>query len=375
MALSPAKAPARSRLGKALAGLLLSASILLPGEGWFGGGVGSSPAQAAAASGTSTRKGASGTSNQGSKKTSTGKTTRSTTGTQGKSTAKRSSGNKVGSTTKSKTRTRTTVRKKNRKRTRAARPARGVNARAAFLIDAQTGEILFDKNGGTPMPIASLTKLMTAMVFVETDPDLSKRVMVSREDLAASGKSQLRAGEVVTLRDLLHASLLASDNAATKSLVRNSGVESGEFLKRMNRRSQVMGLTNTRFVEFTGLSDQNVSSAHEYAQILKMASQQPLISHVTTLPDYTFRSSRRDHYLVNTNRLCRYGVFDVKGGKTGFISRSGYCLATWVSTKSRDVIAVVFGAPSNSARFAETRRLIDRVAVRPAPATGSGPRT
>jgi len=101
----------------------------------------------------------------------------------------------------------------------------------------------------------------------------------------------------------------------------------------------------------------------EDAQILKTASLHPLIAHITTLPDYEYRSSTRDHYLVNTNRLCRYGIFDVKGGKTGYISESGYCLATWVSTRTRDVIAVVLGAPSNPARFAETRKMIDRMAL------------
>lgn len=325
VALSPALAPARSRLGKALPGLILSALLLhagtfLPREIVLG--TGSGVAEAAA------------TATKSKKKTTT-------------ATKKR------------------TTRKKSRSKSRRARPANYVNARAALLIDAQTGEVLYDKNSGTPMPIASLTKLMTAMVFLESKPDLGKRVMVSREDLAGSGKTQLRSGEVLTLRDLLHASLLSSDNAATKSLVRNSGLGAEEYLARMNRKSAVLGLPNTHFVEFTGLSEQNVSSAAEYAQILKTASLHPLIGHITTLPDYTFRTSKRDHHLVNTNRLCRYGVFEVKGGKTGFISEAGYCLATWVSTSSRDVIAVVLGAPSNPARFAEARRLIDRLAVAP----------
>jgi D-alanyl-D-alanine endopeptidase (penicillin-binding protein 7) len=327
VALSPALAPARSRLGKALPGfvlsvLLLHAGTFLPRETVLG--TGSGVAEAATATAKSKKK-----------------------------------------TTTSKKRT--TTRKKTRSKSRYARvrPANYVNARAALLIDAQTGEVLYDKNSGTPMPIASLTKLMTAMVYLESKPDLGKRVMVSREDLAGSGKSQLRTGEVLTMRDLLHASLLSSDNAATKSLVRNSGIEPEEYLARMNRKSSVMGLANTHFVEFTGLSEQNVSSAAEYAQILKTAALHPLIAHITTLPDYTFRTSKRDHHLVNTNRLCRYGIFDVKGGKTGFINESGYCVATWVSTATRDVIAVILGAPSNPARFAEARRLIDRLAVAP----------
>jgi D-alanyl-D-alanine endopeptidase (penicillin-binding protein 7) len=316
LALPPALAPARSRLGKALSGVFLSVCLLFSGLG--------DAAEAATKS-----------------------STKSPTKTSSKSvTSKKSSATKK-STRKKRTRS---------KKARAPRPAR-----AALVMDARTGEVLYERNAGAPMPIASLTKLMTATVLLETKPDLARRIMVSREDLAGSGKSQLRSGEVVTMRDLVHLSLLSSDNAATKCLVRNSGLESSEFLSRMNRKAQVMGLQHTHFVEFTGLSELNVSSAQEYAQILKMAGQVPLIAHITTLPDYAFRSSKRDHHLVNTNRLARYGVFEVKGGKTGFINESGYCLATWVSTRARDVITVVLGAPNSSARFAETRKLIDRV--------------
>jgi D-alanyl-D-alanine endopeptidase (penicillin-binding protein 7) len=335
----------RSRVGLVFGGLFLSASLLLPGELSFAPGSGSTGTAEAATS------------------SSAGKTS---------STAKKSGGKKV-SSSKSTAKKKRSTKKKRRSRRGYARPSNGVNARAVVVIDARTGEVLFDKNSGTPMPIASLTKLMTAMVLIETKPELSRRVMVTREDMAGSGRSQLRVGEVVTMRDLLHLALLSSDNAATKSLVRNSDLSPEEFLARMNRKSQVMGLSNTRFVEFTGLSEQNVSTATEYAQILKTAGNEPLIQHITTLPDYTFRSSKRDHHLVNTNRLCRYGVFDVRGGKTGFISEAGYCLATWVSTSTRDVISVVLGAPSNSARFALTRRLIDKWAAAPVPTAQAHP--
>ncbi len=351
IALSPALAPARSLLGKALSGLVLSALLIHPGEEWLsrvlpqGSTPGLASGVAEAATAAPARKSAKRTTR-----------TRTTTAQRLRTTRPK----------KTVVRARAPRRAKaGRRGHRVARSANYVNARAALLIDAQTGEVLYEKNSGTPMPIASLTKLMTAMVFLESKPDLGKRVMVSREDLAGSGRTQLRAGEVLTERDLLHASLLSSDNAATKSLVRNSGIAPEEYLARMNRKSQVLGLPNTHFVEFTGLSEMNVSSASEYAQILKTASLHPLIAHITTLPDYTFRTSKRDHHLVNTNRLCRYGVFDVKGGKTGFINESGYCVATWVSTASREVIAVVLGAPSNPARFAEARRLIDRLAVAP----------
>lgn len=343
----PAHVPVRSLYGRVLGGLFLSAALLLPGDFSF------APVAAEAAAASSSAKGTTTRAKAGSTKASAGR----------KSTAKKS------------VRKKATAKKRSTRGKRRAKPrvTNGVNARAALVIDARTGEILFDKNSGKQMPIASLTKLMTAMVLIESKPDLSRRVMVTRADLAGSGRTQLRNGELVTMRDLLHLALLSSDNAATKALVRNSDLSPEEFLARMNRKAQVMGLHQTRFVEFTGLSEQNVSTATEYAQILKLAGNEPLIQHVSTLPDYTFRGSKGNHHIVNTNRLCRYGVFDVRGGKTGFINEAGYCLATWVSTRTRDVISVVLGAPSNSARFAETRRLIDRWSVAPVapPAKGA----
>ena len=338
----PVPSAVHPRVIQALAGMFLAASLVLPGDLPVTPGADGGVAEAAATT-------------AGKKRTTTAKKSTSKAGAKKSVSTKKRASSKV---------------TKKRSRGRARRPAKvtgGVNARAALIIDARTGEVLFDKNSSTPMPIASLTKLMTAMVFIESKPEISRRVMVTREDLAGSGRTKLRAGEVVALRDLLHLALLSSDNAATKSLVRNSGLPREEFLARMNRKAQVMGLHQTRFVEFTGLSEQNVSTATEYAQILKTAANEPLIQHISTLPDYTFRSSRGDHHMVNTNRLCRFGIFDVRGGKTGFISEAGYCLATWVSIRSRDVISVVLGAPSNTIRFSETRRLIDRWAAAPAP--------
>lgn len=232
-------------------------------------------------------------------------------------------------------------------------------SRAAVIMDASTGEILFEKNAGSPRPIASLTKLMTNVVFLETDPDLDRECTISRDDVLGSGHTQLRPGEVVTVRQLLYHSLMSSDNAATKALVHNSGIPSDEFLDRMNRKADVLGLHNTRFVEFTGLDPQNQASAEDIAQLLKYAAQRPLIAEITSSPEYEYRSSRRVHHLVNSNRLTRYGQLDVLSGKTGFISSSGYCVATWVRQGTRDLITVVLGAPSNPARFNETRRLLD----------------
>jgi D-alanyl-D-alanine endopeptidase (penicillin-binding protein 7) len=271
--------------------------------------------------------------------------------TSKRTTAKKSTSKKKTSKSKRK--------KKGSKSRRRSVPLYG--SRAAFIMDAKTGEVLFEKNAGSPLPVASLTKLMTTITFLETEPDLDRTVAVAREDLTGSGKTQLRSGEKLTVRDLLYHSLMSSDNAATKTLVRISGVPSDEFLARMNRKANVLGLHGTRFVEFTGLDAGNISTAADMAQLLKYASGQTVIAHVTSQPEYFYRSSRRAHHLVNTNRLARYHQLEVKSGKTGYISKAGYCLAMWVRSGSRDLIAVVLGAPSNPARFAETRRILQEL--------------
>ena len=238
-------------------------------------------------------------------------------------------------------------------------PAGGVYARNAILVDPGTGEVLFEKNAASPVPIASLTKLMTALVFLEQKPDLGRDVLVSSVELEGAGHSQLRAGEEVALGDLLHMSLMCSDNVATRVLARESGLSPDDFLARMNRKAIELGLTGTRFVEFTGLDERNVSTAADVARMLHAAAHDPLIQEITTTREYAFRSSRRLHELRNTDRLL-YGRYDVLGGKTGFISESGYCFATWIRTESRDLIAVVLGAPTAATRFADTLRLIQK---------------
>ncbi len=263
--------------------------------------------------------------------------------------------------TSSKTSVQKSNTKKSSKKKRKKRRAPASGSQAALIMDAHTGDILYEKNGGQTRSIASLTKLMTAMVYLETEPDLSRKVKVQKADLLGSGKTQLRTGEVVTLHDLLYHSLMSSDNAATKTLVRESGLSRDEFLARMNRKGSVLGLNATHFVEFTGLDAGNVSSAFDLANLLRHALRHPEISRITSASEHTYRSSRRAHHLVNTNRLTRYGTMDVRGGKTGYIRASGYCLVTCVREAGRELVSVVLGSPSNPARFNETNILLGKV--------------
>jgi len=239
-------------------------------------------------------------------------------------------------------------------------PEGGVYARNAILLDPLTGEVLFEKNASRSVPIASLSKLMTALVFLEQKPDLDKQVTVRTEELAGAGHTQLRRGEVVPLGELLHMSLMCSDNCATRVIALESGLAPDEFIARMNTKSIELGLTGTRFVEFTGLNEHNVSTAADVARLLHAAANEPLIAEITTTRSYDFHTARRWHTIGNTNRLL-YGRYEVLGGKTGFIQPAGYCFATWVRAQGRDLIAVVLGAPTNATRFADAVRLIQKV--------------
>ena len=248
-------------------------------------------------------------------------------------------------------------------RRRWRRPPGGVVwARKAILLDPYTDSVLYEKDSGTPAPIASLTKLMTAMVFLEQNPDLRRPVEVTTVELRGGGHTQLRNREVVPLYDLLHMSLMCSDNVATRVLVRESGLDFEEFMGRMNHKAKDLGLEHTHFVEGTGLDERNVSTAADIAKLLRVAADNALIRDITTTDLYLFRSSRRPHQIVNSNRLLKSRYCEVSCGKTGFILEAGYCVATWVRARGRDMIAVVLGAPTNATRFADVVRLVQLTA-------------
>ncbi len=251
------------------------------------------------------------------------------------------------------------VRRAHRSRRARRPPPGGVYARCAVVVDPVSGKVLYEKNADLAMPIASITKLMTAMVFLEQKPDLTREVEVTREELYQGGHSQLRNHEVVPLVDLLHMSLMCSDNVATRVLARESGLSNGDFLARMNAKTQELGLKGTRFVDPTGLNQNNIATASDVARMLQTAAADPLIHSITTTSSYEFSTGRREHQISNTNRLLK-SRFQILGGKTGYIHQAGYCFATWLRADGRDLIAVVLGAPTNATRFADVVRLVQR---------------
>ena len=253
-----------------------------------------------------------------------------------------------------------------RKRRRALRlpevTASGIprlHVKAAYVEDVASGRVLFQKNPERVYPIASLTKLITVMVLLDTNPVWDRVVEIVPEDVKNSSRSRIRPREEISIRDLIHAALMSSDNVATKALARTCGVSREEFVHRMNVKADSLGLTGTRFVEPTGLSEQNVATAQACARLLRAASNSEIVSAIMQKESYEFTSNRKIHRLVNTNRLLR-SKWRVTAGKTGFIHEAGYCLVTNIETeKGEKITAVVLGAPSNALRFAEARRILD----------------
>ena len=238
-------------------------------------------------------------------------------------------------------------------------PTPRLGAQAAIILDPVTGETLWERNSHEPRAIASITKVMTVMLFLEPHPDLSRDVVISRQDVHQASTTYLRRGERVTLRDLVHLALVASDNAAARALARVSAWGSKRFVARMNAKAAELGLTQTRFADPSGLDEGNVSSAYDVSRLILAASERPAVAEIMRKRTYQVHTSRRVRDIRSTNRLLGTRV-DVMAGKTGYIDKAGYCLATLVQLDDgRTVSVVVLGARSSSGRFSEARGLVD----------------
>ena len=242
----------------------------------------------------------------------------------------------------------------------AGLPAPRLRAEAAVVYDPASHEILWESNSLSRRPIASITKVMTALVFLEQGPDLDADVVVSRRDVRRASTTYLRRGERVSLYDVLHLALVASDNAAARVLARVSPWGTRGFVEQMNATAAAMGLRGTAFTEPSGLDSGNVSTAYDVSRLIAEATRRPVISTIMRKQSHSLRTGRRLR-VRNTNHLLR-GRLLVHGGKTGYIDAAGYCLATVVKLPGRDPLSiVVLGAGSNARRFGEVRRLADWV--------------
>jgi D-alanyl-D-alanine endopeptidase (penicillin-binding protein 7) len=234
-----------------------------------------------------------------------------------------------------------------------------VHAAAAIIYDPETNKVLWEENSQDQRSIASITKMMTAVVFMESNPDLSAQVLVDRADTFQASTTHLRSNDHVSVDDLLHLLLIASDNAAARVLARISPYGAEGFIVRMNEKAADLGLTATHYADPSGLLSDNVSSAYDMARLITFVSNDDRIASVMRTPEYSLFIGRRPITIHSTNHLLGRPGVDVLAGKTGFISKAGYCLATLLRLPSsnQQVAVVVLGARSNAGRFMETQNL------------------
>lgn len=234
-------------------------------------------------------------------------------------------------------------------------------AEAAIIYNSANGQVLWESNSQDQRSIASITKVMTAVVFMEDSPDLSEEIVVQPSDVRAASTTYIRSGYRITKGDLLHLTLMASDNAAARALARVSSYGSEAFIARMNTKAADLGLKSTSYADPSGLLSANVSSAYDMAKLITYVSTDERISSIMRMPTYTVTAGRRQINIHSTNQLVMKGDVDVQAGKTGFIRNSGYCLATLLRLPQGgpEVAVVVLGAKSNAGRFMETRHLFN----------------
>ncbi|MGE5244347.1 MAG: D-alanyl-D-alanine carboxypeptidase family protein [Betaproteobacteria bacterium] len=241
-----------------------------------------------------------------------------------------------------------------------------IRAAAAIIYNPDTNEVIWEENSQDQRSIASITKVMTATVFLEDDPDLSQTTRIIRSDVYRASTTHLQANDVVTAGDLLHLLLIASDNAAARALARISPYGADGFITRMNEKAAELGLDSTHYADPSGLLSENVSSAYDMARLIAYASGDDRIASIMRTQEYTVHTTRRDIVFHSTDHLLGRDDVDVRAAKTGFISKAGYCLATLLRLPQSDqhVAVVVLGAPSNAGRFLEVRNLFSWLSTR-----------
>ena len=229
----------------------------------------------------------------------------------------------------------------------------------ALVLDQTNSEVLFEKNAGVALPIASITKLMTGLVVVEAQQDMDEMLTVSDDDVDREKftTSRLRVGSRLSRREMLHIALMSSENRAAAALGRNypGGIQG--FVAAMNAKARELGMSDTRYVDSSGLSSRNVASARDLAKLVMAAHQQPLLREFSTDPGSSVAASGRMVQYRNTNYLVSLPDWDIGLQKTGFINEAGRCLVMQTIIQGRAVIMVFLDSKGKQSRTADAGRM------------------
>ncbi|WP_420795896.1 D-alanyl-D-alanine endopeptidase [Candidatus Symbiobacter mobilis] len=229
----------------------------------------------------------------------------------------------------------------------------------ALVVDQHTNEVLLRKNDAAVLPIASLTKLMTALVLLDAHLPMQERITITEEDndTVKGTSSRLVVGAELTRGELLHLALMSSENRAAHALARTTPGGVPAFVVKMNEKAQRLGMRDTSFVEPTGLSSRNQSSAHDLVKLVDNAHQQPLLRQLTTSPRHYVEVGNRVLEYHNTNRLVKNPSWNIGLQKTGYIAEAGQCLVMQVRVAGRALIMVFLDSAGKLSRIGDAARV------------------
>ena len=243
----------------------------------------------------------------------------------------------------------------------------------ALIVDESTGEIIYSKNAESRTSIASITKLMTAMVALDAGLPLSEKITISNDDIdrVKGTRSRLNVGLSLTRRELLHLALMSSENRASSALGRSYPGGAHAFIAAMNKKALRLGMINTQFADASGLRSENQSTAEDLARMVRAAHTYPIIHELTTAPSYDlqtpiYRQARklaqkklvlRNIAFRNTNKLVNEKDWQIGISKTGFISEAGHCLVMQATIANQDLIIVLLDASGKYMRIDDAERV------------------
>ncbi|WP_374703331.1 D-alanyl-D-alanine endopeptidase [Cupriavidus pauculus] len=253
--------------------------------------------------------------------------------------------------------------------------ALSLRSSVALVMDQNTNEVLFQKNPTAVLPIASITKLMTALVVMDSHLPMDEMLTVSEDDRDTEkhSSSRLRFGTTLTRHEMLLLALMSSENRAASVLGRSYPGGLPAFVGAMNKKARELGMNDSHFVDSSGLSSSNVSSAMDLARLVNAAYRNPTIREFSTQPEHEVSVSGRTMHYVSTNRLVRGGSWDIGLQKTGYISEAGQCLVMQTRVNDRNVVMVFLDSVGKLSRFADATRVRSWLEHQP-PSAGGQPR-
>lgn len=234
-----------------------------------------------------------------------------------------------------------------------------LKSNVAYVVDQTSSKVLFEKNSNVSLPIASITKLMTSLIVVESNQDMNEIIEVTNEDLdkEKSTGSRLRIGAKLSRADMLHIALMSSENRAASALGRNYVGGLPAFVAAMNAKATQLGMVDTRYVDSTGLSSQNVASARDLVKLINAAYQHQVIREYSTDSKYVVNPSGRPLHYSTTNKLVVNSSWDIGLQKTGYISEAGRCLVMRAMIEGRAVVMVFLDSKGKYSRLADAGRI------------------